>query len=248
MASVTSGTLQAQQLAEDSLHLAKATERKDNSHLFEVKKLIVPAALITYGVFSISNHTVDKLNLSTRYEINEHKPAKISADNYTQYAPAALVYSLNAFGLKSRHNFKDRTILLATSQLMLSALVVPLKYSIRKERPDGSNNHSFPSGHTATAFSTAQFMYREYRSSNRWLSLAGYPFAVFTGVYRTLNNKHWVGDVAAGAGIGILSTEISYWMFPKIAKMFRRDKQLSSTSFYPYFGNHAYGIGFVKQL
>jgi membrane-associated phospholipid phosphatase len=48
------------------------------------------------------------------------------------------------------------------------------------------------------------------------LSISGYPIAIFTGVYRALNNKHWVGDVVAGAGFGILSTEIAYWLYPKI--------------------------------
>jgi membrane-associated phospholipid phosphatase len=41
-------------------------------------------------------------------------------------------------------------------------------------------------------------------------------FAVFTGVYRMLNDKHWFSDVVAGAGIGILSTEAAYWLYPKI--------------------------------
>jgi membrane-associated phospholipid phosphatase len=94
---------------------------------------------------------------------------------------------------------------------------------VREERPDGSNNLSFPSGHTTTAFTTAHFMFREYQDENIWLSLSGYPIAVFTGVYRILNDKHWVGDVVAGAGIGILSTEVAYWLFPKVSQLFSKD-------------------------
>jgi membrane-associated phospholipid phosphatase len=39
----------------------------------------------------------------------------------------------------------------------------------KEERPDQSNNLSFPSGHTAIAFASAQFMFREYKDTNFWL-------------------------------------------------------------------------------
>lgn len=238
-----------QQVATDTLPGAEIPFlKKEEQKLFPLKKLVVPASLITFGVFTLSNHSMSQLNESTRYEINEHQPRKMNADNYTQYVPAALVYGLNMSGVKGEHNFRDRSIILATSQLAVAAMVIPLKYAVHKERPDGSNFHSFPSGHTATAFSTAQFMFREYRKRNVWLSLAGYPFAIFTGVYRTVNNKHWVGDVAAGAGIGILSTELSYALFPKISKLLRRKTNDSNSSFYPYFNGRSAGIGFVKQF
>ena len=34
--------------------------------------------------------------------------------------------------------------------------------------------------------------------------------ATTVGVMRVLNNRHWVSDVLAGAGIGILSTNLAY--------------------------------------
>lgn len=46
------------------------------AHPFSFKKMILPASLITYGVLSVSNHTVGELNSSTRYEISEHRPAR----------------------------------------------------------------------------------------------------------------------------------------------------------------------------
>ena len=67
-----------------------------------------------------------------------------------QYLPAAFVYGLNAMGIKGKHNFKDRTIILGTSYLLMSATVLSLKYTTKVERPDGTAN-AFPSGHTATA-------------------------------------------------------------------------------------------------
>ena len=41
-------------------------------------------------------------------------------------------------------------------------MVQALKYTVRRERPDGSNNKSFPSGHAASAFATATVLQRHY--------------------------------------------------------------------------------------
>src|SRR6218665_1297271 len=196
-------TIQVQETKQDSI-----VELTTETNHINYKRLIVPTALIGYGVASLSVKGIKQLNFSTRDEINEHKPDHIRLDNYTQFAPAALVYGLNAFGVEGKHNFRDRSIIYGTSMLITSAFVVPLKHIVKEERPDQSNNLSFPSGHTAIAFASAQFMFREYKDTNFWLGISGYSLAVFTGVYRMLNDKHWVGDVVAGAGFGILSTEL----------------------------------------
>ena len=38
--------------------------------------------------------------------------------------------------------------------------------------------------------------------------------ATATGAMRVFNKKHWVSDVVAGAGIGILSAEVGYMLLP----------------------------------
>ncbi|MBB4805399.1 hypothetical protein HNP38_000671 [Chryseobacterium defluvii] len=212
------------------------------------KSLIVPAVFIGYGVASLKVDELKQLNSSTRHEISEHQPDHIRLDNYTQYAPAVLVYELNAAGIKGKHNFRDRTIIYATSQLISASMVVPLKHIVKEERPDQSNNLSFPSGHTATAFSSAHFMFREYKDTHFWLSISGYSLAVFTGVYRTLNDKHWVGDVIAGAGFGILSTELAYWLYPKINSLFGGKNKKTSTAIIPFYQDKSIGIGLVKSF
>lgn len=221
----------------------KMDQSFDHVYQFKYKKLIVPSVFIGYGILSLTSDDLKQLNRSTQYEIGEHQPDKIKLDNYTQYVPAILVYGLNAIGLKGKHNLKDRSIILGTSLLISSAVVLPTKHLVREERPDGSNNLSFPSGHTTTAFTTAHFMFREYQDENIWLSLSGYPIAVFTGVYRILNDKHWVGDVVAGAGIGILSTEVAYWLFPKVSKLFSKDHSKNSALVYPFYQNKTMGLG-----
>jgi len=234
---------QTQEVKKDSA-IVLNTEKNTLSY----KKLIIPTAFIGYGVASLSVDGLKKLNFSTRDEINEHKPDHIRLDNYTQFAPAALVYGLNALGVEGKHNFRDRTIIYGTSVLITSAFVMPLKHIVKEERPDQSNKLSFPSGHTALAFASAQFMFREYKDTNFLLGISGYSFAVFTGVYRMMNDKHWFGDVVGGAGFGILSTELAYWLYPKINNLLGGKNKNSATMIMPYYQNKSVGIGFVKNF
>lgn len=212
------------------------------------KKLIIPAVFIGFGVVSLSSDALKNLNSSTKYEIGEHQPKHIILDNYTQYLPAAMVYGYNLAGIKGKHNFKERTIIYGTSQLISAAFVMPLKHLVKEERPDGTNHLSFPSGHTTTAFSSAHFLFREYEDENIWLAISGYPIAIFTGVYRTLNDKHWVGDVVAGAGFGILSTELAYWLFPMVNKLFNKKESKNITLIYPLLEPKNLGAGFVLNF
>ncbi|MDQ0594210.1 hypothetical protein QFZ37_002579 [Chryseobacterium ginsenosidimutans] len=242
--------------AQDSLQVEKINDSTvisknislDKTHQFSYKKLIVPTVLISYGVASLSIDALKRLNSSTQYEISEHKPDHIKLDSYTQYAPAALVYGLNAIGVEGKHNLRDRSIIYGTSLLIVTAVTVPLKHAVKEERPDFSNTLSFPSGHTSISFASAQFMFREYRDSNLLLAVSGYSLAVFTGVYRMLNNKHWFGDVVGGAGFGILSTELAYWLYPKINNLLGGKKENSSSMIMPYYQKENVGIGFVKNF
>lgn len=236
-------SIQTQEIKKDSTRVLN-TEKNTLSY----KKLIIPTALIGYGVASLSVKGLKQLNFSTRDEINEHKPDHIRLDNYTQFAPAVLVYGLNAAGVEGKHNFRDRTIIYGTSMLITSAFVVPLKHIAKEERPDQSNNLSFPSGHTAIAFASAQFMFREYKDTNFLLGISGYSLAIFTGVYRMLNDKHWVGDVVGGAGFGILSTELAYWLYPKINNLLSGKNKNSAAMVMPYYQNKTVGVGFVKNF
>lgn len=74
-----------------------------------------------------------------------------------------------------------------------------LKYTIHKRRPDGSDNHSFPSFHTSSAFAAAAFVQRRY--DWKW-GIGAYVVATYIGWGRTFAKKHDWWDVLAGAAIG----------------------------------------------
>lgn len=131
-------------------------------------------------------------------------------DNYTQYAPAATAFALNLSGVKGRNRLGRAAINWSGSMLIMAGLTNSIKYSAKVMRPDGSTRNSFPSGHTATAFMNATFLHKEYEHVNSMYSILGYSMSTYTGISRSLNNRHWISDILAGAGIGILSTELSY--------------------------------------
>lgn len=79
-------------------------------------------------------------------------------------------------------------------------LTYALKYIVKKERPDGSDNHSFPSMHTSVSFTGAAFIQRRY--GWKW-GIPAYAVATYVGWSRTYAKKHDWWDVAAGAAIGV---------------------------------------------
>ena len=78
-----------------------------------------------------------------------------------------------------------------------------------------SATNSFPSGHTFMAFTGAEILRREYGSQYPWLAVACYATAMLVGFMRIYNNRHWVGDVLAGAGLGMIGVSIVYFTFDK---------------------------------
>ncbi len=84
-----------------------------------------------------------------------------------------------------------------------------LKHSLAKARPGSDSQTSFPSGHTAAAFSGAAFLYSRYGSE--W-GLPAYALAAYTGYSRVWADAHYLDDVIGGASIAILSN--LYWTTP----------------------------------
>lgn len=140
-------------------------------------------------------------------------------DDYLQYAPAAAVVALNMAGVKGKHSPKRAFVSYAFSLGIMGAVVNGVKHTARVERPDASSKNSFPSGHTAMAFMNAAVLDKEYGEYRHPLyGVAGYAMATATALGRGLNNRHWVTDVLAGAGVGILSTEVGYLITDQLFK------------------------------
>lgn len=216
---------------------------------FSYKQLIVPAVLIGYGFWGNESGQIKSFNSQIRDEFTEDIDRKISIDDFSRYVPAVSVYALNAFGIEGKNTMRDRSVILATSTILTVGTVFALKSATNVERPDGTSNNSFPSGHTAIAFAGAEFLYQEYKDKSVWYGVAGYTVALGTGIFRMYNNRHWLTDVAAGAGIGILSTKVAYWMNPYITKKLFGSKPEKPTSFLsPSYNGRELLICYVKTF
>ncbi|HRA74278.1 MAG TPA: phosphatase PAP2 family protein [Flavobacterium sp.] len=248
--SINTLNAQAQKISEQEKQIVTDTiQKKDDTHDFKFKHLIIPTVLIGYGIIGIESDQLKLFNTEIKEEVNENIDEKITIDDFLLYLPAASVYGLNAIGIKGKHNLKDRTIILGTSYLLMSVSVLSLKSITKVERPDGSGNNSFPSGHTATAFAGAEFLWQEYKDVSVWYGISGYIVAVGTGAFRIYNDKHWLTDVAAGAGIGILSTKVAYWINPWIQdKIFKSKEKNSMSTIAPFYNGKQFGIGLLKQF
>lgn len=108
-------------------------------------------------------------------------------------------------------------------------LTYALKYIVKKERPDHSDNHSFPSMHTSVSFAGAAFIQRRY--GWKW-GIPAYLLSTYVGWSRVYGKKHDWWDVAAGAAIGAGSAYL-------FTRPFARKHRLSIS---PVAGDKHYGV------
>jgi membrane-associated phospholipid phosphatase len=115
-----------------------------------------------------------------------------------------MAYVLPATALSLTAYFKDGEGAreFGKSAAITMAVTFGLKYAINARRPNGGP-HSFPSGHAAITFSSAEFMFKRYG----WkYGIPAYVFASFVGYSRVRAHQHYFRDVAAGAAIGVVTT------------------------------------------
>jgi membrane-associated phospholipid phosphatase len=108
---------------------------------------------------------------------------------------------LPAAGLVAAALHKDGKGALELVEAFGSTMIVVyvLKVSVDRTRPNGGGQ-SFPSGHTASAFSGAAFLQQRYG----WAyGVPAYLAAAFVGYSRVESRNHWTSDVLAGGALGI---------------------------------------------
>jgi len=115
--------------------------------------------------------------------------------------------SVLVVGLFTAGRFASGPRFRAMSYDLLDAMIINfgytevLKVTVRRERPDGSNNQSFPSGHASNAFTLATVAERHYG----WkVGVPAYAVAAAIGYSRLVRDKHYLSDTVAGAALGYI--------------------------------------------
>lgn len=212
---------QIHQLSDSSQHkyALKAIPTKTFLH-----RMVLPASFVLYGVFSLHNATLQDWNEDAQKRLESPNGNYTHLDNYIQYLPAVAGHILSIAGVKGKHKLFDRLMIDGMAAAIATTVIFTVKRTTRETRPDLSDPYSFPSGHTATAFASAELLRQEYKDVSPWYGIAGYGVAALTGYLRMYNNKHWLGDVVAGAGVGIISAQLANQFYPLVRKIIFHNK------------------------
>lgn len=175
-----------------------------------VKATIVPAVLIGYGAYTFNGGGF-YTNQEANRDIHKLFPTfRTRLDDILIFAPYAELGLVALAGVESKNDRINVGLVVLKSELIMLSSVFIVKSLSRETRPDGSDNLSFPSGHTAQAFLAASIVHNEFRDKSQWYGIGAYTIATGVGALRMINNKHWQSDVVAGAGFGILSAHLGY--------------------------------------
>ncbi|WP_048825641.1 phosphatase PAP2 family protein [Hymenobacter sp. DG25B] len=202
---------------------AQTTAPTDSVHKYEVpgqakrwyqtkavRATAIPVLLIGYGLTTINGNGIYS-SYDAQRDLHRHFPNfHTKVDDYLVLAPYLELAATTLAGVESHNDRLNMALVIVKSELIFGAIVTGLKYTTNIRRPDGSNMHSFPSGHTAQAFLAASIVHTEFRDKSQWYGVGAYTLATSVAALRMLNNRHWQSDVVAGAGIGILSAHLGY--------------------------------------
>lgn len=128
------------------------------------------------------------------------------ADSKADWEKLSTTLSLGLAGGAAAYGFanSDKQGVVEFAKGMGSTILVThaLKTLVHERRPDGSDEKSFPSGHTSAAFAAATYLSIRYKDQlGRYAPLL-FGAAALTGVARVKADKHYAQDVIAGAVIG----------------------------------------------
>jgi membrane-associated phospholipid phosphatase len=128
------------------------------------------------------------------------KLGKYLGQSYVLIPTAIGVY---AYGrLKDEPKVSHVGMDLIEALLVSEGIVQTLKYTTRRERPDGSGKTSFPSGHAADTFAFATALERHLGWKG---AVPAYIFASYVAISRLPDNRHWLSDAVFGASVGIIA-------------------------------------------
>ncbi|MCR5680307.1 MAG: phosphatase PAP2 family protein [Prevotella sp.] len=152
-------------------------------------------------------------------------------DDLLQHAPMGSVFVLKACEFESASaSWEELALTAGCSYVLAAATTYSMKQIVRERRPDKSDRRSFPSGHATFAFAGASTLSHEFGHLSPWVTIGGYGVATLTAVHRVMLDRHYLHDVCAGAAIGWLSSELTYYLKQRFIKSKNIDVNVSGHS------------------
>lgn len=177
----------------------------DFKNVFTTKENLVIAGVGLGAAFLVSSLDDEIANSQFNSTLpngtvsNAFEPGTILGSAGLHVGGAFATYGLGK--LFSNPNVENLGRDLVRAQIVTQSLTQVLKFTTRRERPDGSSNRSFPSGHSSGSFATATVLQRHYG----WkVGIPAYAVAGYVATSRLNQGKHYLSDVVFGAAIGIL--------------------------------------------
>jgi hypothetical protein len=147
------------------------------------------------------DHTVNVRELNEYPIVNTiFSPAKYYGDTPEQMALSIGTWVLGRVLDKPKLAHLGMDLLRA--QAITEIMVEPIKFAVGRERPDGSDRQSFPSGHAAITFAAAAVIERHLGWKH---SVWAYGIASYVAASRLHDNKHYLSDVVFGAAVGSIA-------------------------------------------
>jgi membrane-associated phospholipid phosphatase len=189
---------------------------EDLRHLPELQNLYIAAV---GGGLALAAHPGDQAFNAKLLSHYDTVNAAFAPGKYLGNTPEQVAFSLGTYVFGRWRNQPKVAHLgmdLLQAQLLSEILVEPLKFAVRRERPDGSNRQSFPSGHASVTFATATVIERHLGWRK---SVIGYAIASYVAMSRIHDNRHYLSDVIFGAAVGsiagrtVVHHRADYWAF-----------------------------------
>jgi hypothetical protein len=193
---------------------------EDTKHLPSLPNLYL--AGLGGGLALVAHPFDEKFNIKLRSHYNgvnrAFRPGKWMGQTPVQMGGALATFAYGRIMGEDKVSHFGMDLLRA--QIIAEGMTAGLKYATQRERPDGSNRHSFPSGHASITFATATVIERHLG----WrMSALGYTVASYVAASRLHDNRHWLSDVTFGAAVGAIAGRTvtqhgrNFWTFAPTA-------------------------------
>jgi len=128
------------------------------------------------------------------------KPGEVLGELPTLLSAAGITYAVGR--IKDKPKVSHVGMDLIESLVVSETITQTLKVTTRRERPDGSSNNSFPSGHAADTFAFATALERHLGWKG---AVPAYIFSSYVAISRVPANRHWFSDAVFGSAVGIIA-------------------------------------------